>query len=99
MFELLTLGLVAVAVMAAVGLVAMLLWLVLLPFRMLAFIFKGLLALLFLPFFALIGLVIAALVGIPLLFVVLLPLAPVALLFVFIWWLAKRGVQKAAPAP
>jgi len=99
-FELLVIGfagLVALAVLSAIGgLAAFILWLVVLPFRLLAFVFKGLVALLFIPLFLVIGLVVAAAVGLPVLLFVLLPVMPLVLLMAGIVWLAKKGVGRAA---
>ncbi len=103
MFEVLALGFAALVLLALVGalwgLAALVLWIVLLPFRLLALIFKGLAALFFLPFFVLFGIFLAVLIGIPLLLVVLVPALPVLLLVLGIVWLARRGVRHAAPAP
>jgi len=100
-FELLAVGFagfVALAVIGALlGVASLVVWLVLLPFRLVGFVFKMLGALLFLPFLLLGGGLIAAVVGLPLLFVVLLPLAPLVLLIAGIWWLAKRSFGHTAP--
>lgn len=100
MFELLAVGfaaLVALAVVSAIGgLAAVILWLVLLPFRIIGFVFKGLAALLFLPFFLVIGLVLVAVVGLPILLLVLLPALPIVLLFAAIVWLARKGFSRPA---
>ena len=102
MFELLAVGFAAVVVLAVVsalfGLAALAFWVVLLPFRLLGFVFKALGALLFLPIFLVLGIILAAVVGLPLLFVVLVPALPIVLLVAGIWWLAKRGVSPTAPA-
>jgi hypothetical protein len=100
-FGLLALGFMAfvmIAVLGAVlGLASLLVWFVMLPFRLLGFVFKALGALLFLPLFLLLGLVICAVVGLPLL-LALLPALPIALLVLAVWWLARRGAHPAAPA-
>ena len=100
MLELLAIGLaglVALAVLGAIGgLVALVLWLVLLPFRILGFAFKLLGALLMLPFLLFGGILLAVLVGIPLLFTVLLPALPIVLLAWLIWWLVRRGDRSTA---
>ena len=96
MLELLAVGLAAfvlIAVLGAIGgLVALVLWLVMLPFRILGFAFKLLGALLMLPFLLLGGL----LLGIPLLFAVLLPALPIVLLAWLVWWLVRRGDRSTA---
>lgn len=100
MLELLALGLAAfvvIAVLSAIGgLVALVLWIVTLPFRLLGFAFKLLGALLMLPLLALGGLLLAVLVGVPLLFGLLLPALPIALLAWLVWWLFHRGSRSAA---
>lgn len=102
MFELLALGFAAfvvVAVLGAVfGVVALGFWLLLLPFRLLGFVFKALGALLFLPVLLLLGLVIGGLVGIPLLFVLLVPALPVVLIVLAVVWLTRRHLGSTAPA-
>lgn len=96
MLELLAVGLAALvlfAVLGAIGgLVALVLWLVMLPLRILGFAFKLLGALLMLPFLLLGGL----LLGIPLLFALLLPALPVVLLAWLVWWLVRRGDRSTA---
>jgi hypothetical protein len=99
--ELLALGFAAFVVFAVVsallGIAALVLWVVLLPLRLLGFAFKALGALLMLPVLLVGGIAIAALVGIPLLFVVLLPALPIALLVAAVWWLTRRGFHSPAP--
>jgi hypothetical protein len=94
--ELLAVGLAAfvlIAVLGAIGgLVALVLWLVMLPFRILGFAFKLVGALLMLPFLLLGGL----LLGIPLLFALLLPALPSVLLARLVWWLVRRGDRSTA---
>jgi hypothetical protein len=86
-------ALVLFAVLGAIGgLVALVLWLVMLPFRILGFAFKLLGALLMLPFLLLGGL----LLGIPLLFALLLPALPIVLLAWLVWWLVRRGDRSTA---
>jgi hypothetical protein len=98
--ELLAVGLAAfvvIAVLGAIGgLVALVLWLVMLPFRILGFAFKLLGALLMLPFLALGGVLLAVLVGVPLLFTLLLPALPIVLLAWLVWWLVHRGDRSTA---
>ena len=92
MLTLLALAVVGFVVLAVLGLAAslaaMLWWVVLLPFRLLGFVFKllaGVLALPFLALFAVIGALIFA-SGLVIFFV---PLLPFALLAAGIWWLMK----------
>lgn len=100
MLELLAIGLaglVLLAVLGAIGgLVALVLWLVLLPFRILGFAFKLLGALLMLPLLLVGGILLAVFVGVPLLFTVLLPALPIVLLAWLIWWLVRRGNRSTA---
>jgi hypothetical protein len=100
-FGLFALGFAGLVVLAAVGamfgLVALIFWVVLLPFRLLGFAFRALGALLFLPLFLVLGLGIGVMVGLPLLFAVLVPALPVVLLVAGIWWLVRRGMPPAAP--
>ncbi len=102
MFGLLALGFAAFVVLAVVstlfGAIALVFWLVLLPFRLLGFVFKALGALFLLPILLIFGLLIGTVVGIPLLFVALVPALPVVLLVLAIAWLARRGARSAAPA-
>ena len=69
--------------------------LVLLPFKLLGFLFKGVAALLLLPLMLVLGLVGFLLFGAGIL-VLLLPALPLVLLALGIWWLAKRRAQPAA---
>lgn len=92
MFTLLALAVMAFVVLAVLGLaaslVAMIGWLLLLPFRLLGFAFKlmaGVLALPFLILFAVIGAILFA-SGLVIFFV---PFLPFALLVAGIWWLMK----------
>jgi hypothetical protein len=90
-------GLVAIAVLSAIGgLVALLLWVVTLPFRLLGFAFKLLGALLMLPLLLVGGLLLAVVVGVPLLLALVLPALPIVLLAWLIWWLAHRGNRSTA---
>jgi hypothetical protein len=100
--EFLVLGMIAVVLLAVFGalwsLAAMVCWLVFLPFRLLAFVFKGLTLLLVLPVLLIAGLIAAAAIGLPLLLVLFVTAGPFVLLFLLIAWLAKRGTHHAAPA-
>jgi len=90
-------GLVAIAVLSAIGgLVALVLWVVTLPFRLLGFAFKLLGALLMLPLLALGGFLMVVILGVPLLFALVLPALPIVLLAWLIWWLAHRRDRSTA---
>jgi len=99
--ELLVLGSLAyvalfvVAVLASVfGLV---MWLVLLPFRILGWIFKGLALIVALPFVALFGVAAAIALGAGVL-MFLIPFFPIALIVLGAWWLVRRTQRSAATA-
>lgn len=79
---------------ALAGVVSLVFWVVLLPFRLLGLVFRGLALLLFLPFLLLLGGGLAFLVGIPILLAVLTAAAPVVLLVLAIVWLAKKTMQR-----
>jgi len=92
LFTLLALAFTAFVVLAVLGLAAslaaMIWWAVLLPFRLLGFVFKllaGVLALPFLVLFAVIGAVIFG-SGLVIFFI---PFLPFALLVAGIWWLMR----------
>lgn len=99
MFEALAFGVAVLVVLAVVGLLASILalvwWVVLLPFKLLALVFKGLGVLLALPFLLLFGLggVLALIFGFGLF---LLPALPFLLIALGIWALARR---RDHPAP
>ena len=99
MAELAVAGALALAALIFLGLiwavVSMVFSLVLLPFKLLGFVFKGVAALLLLPFMLVFGLVGFLLFGAGIL-VLLLPALPLVLLALGIWWLAKRRAQPAA---
>jgi hypothetical protein len=89
---------IGLMVLAAVfGLISLVFWVVLLPFKLLAFVFRGLGVLLLLPVLLVCGLGIGLLIGIPLILALALPLLPIVLLFAGIVWLAKRGIRSTAP--
>jgi hypothetical protein len=100
MFTLLALFVAAVVLVSVFGLLAsvaaLVLWLVTLPFRILAWVFKGFAGLLALPF-----LLVFAVLGVAFLaagmVVFLVPLVPFALLAAAIWWLVHRRRPIAAP--
>jgi len=80
---------------ALAGVVSLVFWVVLMPFRLLGLVFRGLAFLLFLPFLLLLGGGLAFLVGIPILLAVLTAAAPVVLLVLAIVWLAKKTMHRA----
>ena len=99
MFELVVLGVLAFAAFAVVGLFASLFafacWVLVLPFKLAAFLFKGLGALLALPFLILFGIVGAVFFGFgALLF--LAPALPIVLAALVVWWIFAR---RPRPAP
>ena len=101
MAELLVGGMLLVASLVILGVIVSMLsfvfWLVLLPFKLLAFLFQGLAALLLLPFLLMLGFVGLLVFGVGLV-AFLLPALPLVLLALGIWWLMKRrGDPVAAP--
>ncbi len=98
MFGFLALILGMVILSAVVGLVSLLFWIVLLPFKLLGLVFRGLAMLLLLPLFLLLGFGIAAVIGIPLLIALAIPLLPVILVVAAIVWLARRGMRHGVAA-
>jgi len=94
MLELLVGGAAVLAGLAIFGLlwaiVSMICWVFVLPFKLLAFAFKGLALVLALPFILLIAIVGAVVVGIgAVAFVV--PALPIIVLAAVIWWVATRN--------
>jgi hypothetical protein len=87
-------GLVILSALA--GVVSLVFWVVLLPFKLLGLVFRGLAFLLFLPFLLLLGGGIVFMVGLPILLALLAMAAPAVLLALGIVWLAKKGVRRAA---
>ena len=100
MFTLLALAAVAFVVMAVLGLMAsvmaLVFWVLFLPFRILGFIFKGFVGLLALPFLVLFAIVGALIFGIGAI-AFFLPLLPFALLVAGIWWLVNRRGPTPSP--
>ncbi len=78
--------------------VSLVFWLVLIPFKLLGFLFKGVAALLLLPFLLVLGLVGVLAFGAGVI-VFLLPAFPLVLIGVGIWWLMRRRHSPAATAP
>ena len=90
--------LVALMVLGVIGFVFSLVFsLVLLPFKLLGFLFKGLAGLVLLPVLLVLGLV-GALVFSAGLIALLAPCLPLVLIGLGIWWLVKRREQPAASA-
>jgi hypothetical protein len=87
-------GLIVMSALA--GVVSLVFWVVLLPFRLLGFVFRGLAFLLFLPFLLLLGGGLLFLVGLPLLLTVLVAAAPAVLFVLAIVWLAKKTMRRVA---
>ncbi len=87
-------GLIVMSALA--GVVSLVFWVVLLPFRLLGFVFRGLAFLLFLPFLLLLGGGLMFLVGLPILLTVLVAAAPAVLFVLAIVWLAKKTLRRAA---
>ncbi len=99
MFELLVMGAVGLAVLSVIGLfgaiASLVCWVLVLPFKLLGLVFRGLGLLLALPFLMIAGLLGAILFGAGLLFF-LIPLLPIALLVAAAWWLVNRRGRPAA---
>ena len=97
MIEGLVFGAIALVFAAAIGLVgaaiAFLFWLVVLPFKLLAWSFKGLGVLLALPFLFLFGVLGLVLGGVGFM-LFLIPAAPLLLLALLFWWVIK-GTSRA----
>ena len=87
-------GLVILSALA--GIVSLVFWVVLLPFRLLGLVFRGIAFLLFLPFLLLLGGGIVFLVGLPILLTLLVIAAPAVLFALAIVWLAKKTLRRAA---
>lgn len=99
MFELMALAGVGLLVLALVGalasVAAFVCWLLFLPFKLLAFVTKGLAVLLALPLLLIVGLASGIAVGVPLLIVLAITVGPIVLLFLGLVWLARRVVRGA----
>jgi len=99
MFELLVLGFIGLVLIAGFGLLAaiasMIWWVVLLPFKLLAFAFKGLAAVLALPFLILFGVLGFALFGVGLV-AFIVPALPLILIVALIVALFRRRDQKSS---
>jgi hypothetical protein len=86
-------GLIVLSALA--GVLSLVFWVVLLPFRLLGLVFRGLAFLLFLPFLLLLGGGLMFLIGLPILLTVLVAAAPAVLLVLAIVWLAKKTMRRA----
>lgn len=86
-------GLIVLSALA--GVLSLVFWVVLLPFRLLGLVFRGLAFLLFLPFLLLLGGGLVLLLGLPILLTVLVAAAPAVLLVLAIVWLAKKTMRRA----
>ena len=99
MAELVVGGAVALAAVIFLGViwavVSLVFSLVLLPFKLLGFLFKGVAALLLVPFMLVLGLVGFLALGAGIL-VLLVPAFPLVLLALGIWWLVRRREQPVA---
>ena len=90
MFGLLGLGLAGLLVVGLLGaVVSIVLWAVVLPFKLLGLVFRGIGVLLALPFMLAIGILGAVLFGAGML-VFLIPALPLVLVVTVIWWLMRR---------
>lgn len=93
MLEVLALGALAVAGIIIFGVLfslgSLFLWLITFPFRLLAFVFKGLGVLLALPFILLFGILGVAIFGVGVL-IFLTPAVPFLLMVWLVWWLIHR---------
>lgn len=93
MFTLLALGAIGFVIVAALALLgslaALVLWVFVLPFKLLAFVFRGLAGLLALPFLLVFGIIGAVLFAAGM-FAFFVPALPFVLLGMGIWWLMRR---------
>lgn len=87
-------GLVILSTLA--GVLSLVFWVVLLPFRLLGLVFRGIAFLLLLPFALVLGGGILLVIGLPVLVTLLVLAAPAVLFALAIVWLARRGVRRAA---
>lgn len=98
MFEFLALTVLAVAGVLVFGVLfslgSLVLWLILLPFKLLALVFRGLAFLFVLPFMLLIGIIGLVIFGFGFA-VFFLPVLPLIGVVALVWWLVKRS----SPAP
>lgn len=89
--------LAALVFLGVIGFVVSLVFsLIILPFKLLGFLLKGVMALLLLPVLLVLGLVVALVFGAGMI-AFLVPALPLVLLGLGIWWLVKRRQQPAAP--
>ena len=99
MVELLVLGTLAFAALVVFAVLAsvfgLVMWLVLLPFRIIGWLFHGFALLLAIPFVAIFGVIAFLVFGAGML-MFLLPFLPFALLALGAWWLVRRSRRPAA---
>lgn len=81
---------------ALAGVVSLVFWVVLLPFKLLGLVFRGIAFLLLLPVLLLLGGGVVFLVGLPILLTLLVIAVPAVLLALAIVWLAKQTMRRAA---
>ena len=81
---------------ALAGAASLAFWVVLLPFRLLGLVFRGIAFLLFLPILLLVGGGIVLVVGLPILLTLLVIAAPAILFALAIVWLARKTLRRAA---
>ena len=101
MLELFVIGVlvfVGLALFGALWAVAsLILWVLLLPFKLLGLVFRGLAFLLVLPFLAVAGVLGALFFGAGML-LFFIPALPLVLIALGVWWLLKRRAHPAAHA-
>lgn len=101
MFELLVLGALGLAAAIVFGVLfslgSLLLWVIVLPFKLLALVFRGLGVLLALPFMLLFGVLGLVIFGFGFM-VFLAPAVPLLLVVAGIWWLISRSRQERTTA-
>lgn len=99
MVELVVLGTLAFAAIVVFGVLAsvfgLVMWLILLPFRIIGWLLHGAAFLLALPFVAIFGVIALLALGAGML-MFLIPLLPIALLALGAWWLVRRNQRSAA---
>jgi hypothetical protein len=98
--ELLVGGVLLVAALVVFGVIGFVFSLVfsllVLPFKLIGFLFKGMAALLLVPALLVLGLVGMLVLGAGMI-ALLLPAVPLVLIGLGIWWLVRRRQQPAAP--
>ncbi|HEY3216594.1 MAG TPA: hypothetical protein VGK93_08895 [Candidatus Eisenbacteria bacterium] len=94
-FSFLTLAALGFAGVLVLGVLAMVLWVVLLPFKILGLALRGIAMLLWLPVLLLFGVLGAVIFGFGAL-IFFFPLVPFALLALLVWWLMRRKNRSSA---